>query len=208
MYKRLLMVGLLCAPAWAAPLVLSDNLNQPQGSIGYASFSYWTAQRFSTGAEGGHISQAVLLMNRQSTGAAVVDIYTVASGLPGTLVGSLSTSAAYTSVPSLQTYTGSVFVTPNTAYYAVLRATSGDFYWIYTTSELGSGVGYNSTWTYTDNGGASWESPSSIAPHMMSITLSTDVPEFDGSNAPLALSLMAGLLLSCARSRRVGPARG
>lgn len=195
----LLFATFLTVPGAAVPVVIYDNLTQPNGGSGPASASTLQAQAFSTGATGGAITQAILQMRQASAGLVQVDIFSSATGsVPGSFLGSLALSSGLSSSFSPVVFTGMVAVSANSNYFAVLRPTSGTFSWSFTESNTGSGVGFRTNYAFSGNSGASWTAyPDS--PYQMSISL--EVPEVSSTAAPLAISLVASMLLGLSSKR-------
>ncbi len=200
-----LLVTFLTLPGWTAPIVLFDNLADTGTGLGLVAGNEWQAQQFSTGSSGGFLTQAILSVVEAVPGATIVDIYTSNANEPGTLVGSLLSVGTYSSTAAQHTYSGSVALAASSAYYVVLRATSGSYAWNFANSSSGSGVGFSSRWAQSSNAGASWGG-GTVNPNKMSLLLEVPdpgAPELNGSGAPLALSLMAGMLLGLSSRRRV-----
>ena len=206
MFQRLfpaLLVTFLAVPVWSVPVVLSDNLSEDTLGVIYVESTLREAQQFSTGSQAGFLVEAILPMVERTAGEAIIDIYTSRANLPGTLVGSLlSAGGGYSTdefSPAFHTFSGNVVLTANSAYFAVIRAASGEYGWAFTDSISGSGAGFSTLSASSINSGASW-TPFNLEPYQMRLTLENgQVPELDGATAPLALSLMAGMLLALRR---------
>jgi hypothetical protein len=198
-----LLVLFLTAPGWSVPVTLFDNLDELTVGIETMPTGLLQAQQFLTGSSGGFLTETVLLMQEDIAGGAVVDIYTSIADTPASLLGSLSTAGAFSSTPAEQTFTGNVALAANSAYFVVLRVTSGEYGWAFTMPPGGSGVGYSDRSASSIDAGANW-SLLQGEPLQMSVTMQSDaVPELGGGGAPLALSLMAGMLLGLSSRRRV-----
>lgn len=204
MYPCLRATLLLCfltTPGWSVPLVIYDNLAQPQTSSATVDAFYSQAQAFSTGAGSGPITKATLLLQQDVAGSITLDIFSSATGaIPTAFVGSLALSSGLSATLSLVTFTGSVDVAANADYFAVLRPTTGGYRWGYTYSSTGSGVGFESNYAYSNNLGVTWIAGSYQEPFQMSITQQV-VPELDATSAPLAFTGLAILLMTLKRKR-------
>jgi len=87
---------------------------------------------------------ATTVQDVQLTGAFAAPKGVKVSDLPG---GSFTASG---------TQPSGLTLTPNTTYWIVMRAKSGEFASAYTDSEVGSGVGYSPVWAQSSNAGSSW----------------------------------------------------
>lgn len=148
--------------AAAAPLVLSDNLHQATEGGELVAGSRSVSASFSTGASGELLLDSVtLLMRMASAGQAQLDLHAAGPGpvdQPGGLLASLTAPSGFSSTLAETVFAGNgLALTPQTTYWAVLRAISGDFEWAWTRQLSGVGVGFQGTWGYSDDAGASWE---------------------------------------------------
>lgn len=200
-----LTVLFLAAPGWSVPVTLFDNLDELTVGIEDMPAGLLQAQQFLTGSSGGFLTKAVLLMQENIASGAVVDIYSSSANVPvGTSLGSLFSVGAFSSTLAKQTFTGNVTLAANSAYFLVLRVSAGGEYgWGFTLSTTGDGVGFSDRSASSLDGGSNW-SPLQGEPFQMALTMQSDaVPELTGGGAPLALSLMAGMLLGLSSRRRV-----
>jgi len=162
--KNFLIVALFLAlvvPATAGATVLSDNLGAGQSGTEIVTSTRWVTASFATDASSQSLSSVVILMDMTSAGTALASIYTNAGsgvGAPGSLIGNLTSPAAYTTSMGVNTFTASgISLAANTAYWVVLAANSGSFDWAWTSDNTGSGVGpFQHTWGYSDDSGATW----------------------------------------------------
>lgn len=196
-----LLVTLLSLPGWSAPLILFDNLGAGGGVVAAVDATNWEAQQFSTGSNGGFLTQASLSVLQLVAGSSIVDIYTSVANEPGTWLGTLTTVGTYSSTsPSVQVYSGAIALTANSAYYAVLKAPAGIYGWNFTNSNSGFGIGFSTRYAETGDSGVNWFS-STGSPNKMRLLMYTDVPELNARSAPLALMLVAGMLLHLSSRR-------
>ena len=191
----------LGAPASAATVVLSDNLFTAVEDAELVAGSRYVSASFSTvGLSAVTLDSITLRMRMDSPGQAQLDLYTDLPGTPGTpdsFVASLIPSSSFPSSLSDTVFGGNNLpLAPNTIYWAVLRATSGDFSWAWTRDLSGSGVGYQGTWGFSDTAGTSWETFDTEAMQMRA----TADADADAVPGPLPL---AGALSALAFSRRL-----
>jgi hypothetical protein len=142
-----------------APIDLSDNaaLTGPNFYGGLSSGGEY-AQSFATGASNVTLSNVALLINEQSAGTMTAMIYSDSGGHPGTLVGTLTSPASYSSGSfATAVFTASnMTLNANTTYWVVATANSGSFAWR-ESSSTGTGTGFlAANEQYSGDGGTSW----------------------------------------------------
>jgi len=150
---------LLCLPAIPvrAATILSDNLSAASSGTESASGSTWITGSFGTDASQYLLDSFTLLLANSSTGTAEVDIYDDGGLQPGSLIGILMPPAVYSTTLAPTTFSGnSILLSANSTYWVVLKATSGQFDWSWTTDNTGTGVGFQNTWGSSDDAGATW----------------------------------------------------
>ena len=191
-----LVTGLLaiCVPiTWAD--TLSDNLGALTDYTEVASGSSWLTASFGTGASSYNLTDVTLLLSNPTSGTAQVDLYSNASGKPGSLLTILNSPSSYSSGLSNTTFSSAGYaLSGNATYWLVLKGLSGSFEWAFTDSSTGSGIGFQHTWGFSDDAGGSWFT-SDIQPMQMSVQASA-VPEPSTSGFILAA---LGLLAFAAR---------
>lgn len=108
----------LVAQAWAAPIIIYDNLGEPAGGPSSdITGAVWRADRFNNVGPGGVFDiSATLLMQQTAPGVAQVDVFSDSGLAPGTLVGSLVSPLVYTSTMGLNSFTGTIALAANTSY--------------------------------------------------------------------------------------------
>ncbi len=67
-----------------------------------------------------------------------------------------------------------VALAPNTTYWIVTRARSGQFASAYTDQEVGNGPGYTPTWAHSENAGGTWN-PEQLSPLFLGVEANPDV---------------------------------
>jgi hypothetical protein len=150
---------LLCMsaiPAHAAT-ILSDNLSASTSGTESASGSTWITGSFGTDASQYLLDSITLLLANSSTGTAEVDIYDDGGLEPGSLIGVLTPPAVYSTALAQTTFSGnSILLSANSTYWVVLKATTGQFDWAWTSDNTGTGFGFQNTWGSSDDAGATW----------------------------------------------------
>jgi hypothetical protein len=171
--------------------ILSNNLSASTADTEVVSGSTWIAGGFKTDASSYQLSSATLLISNSVPGIATLDVY---SGIvqPSLFLGILDSPANYSPGLAETTFAGNVTLAPNSTYWLVLKATSGQFEWGWTEDASGSGVGFTHTWGAGDDAGSSWFT-TDIEPMQFSVAASPSaaVPE----PAPEALLTMGVTLL-------------
>ncbi len=201
--KAALLTAALSVSPVRAGIVISDNLSQPHAAGITLSSSTWAGQAFFSGAytalEAVHLnlyggtsgSFSVQLWNDEGVG-----------GTPGSLVATLASGLANPTtldVDNVVSITGlNVPMVKLTTYYIVVRPTSGQVKWGYTSSE--SGQGFPSAFSYTVNAGGSWSAPDYNDPQRMMVEA---VPEASTWIA----GAFAGMILLAGVARRKWIAR-
>lgn len=152
----------LGAPASAAIVVLSDNLPTALEDVEQAAGNRYVSASFSTGGLSPITLDSITLrMRMDSPGQAQLDLYTDLPGTPGnpdSFIASLIAPGSFPTSLADTVFSGSNLpLAPNTIYWAVLRATSGDFSWAWTRDLSGSGVGFQGTWGFSDTAGTAWD---------------------------------------------------
>jgi hypothetical protein len=134
---------------------LSNNLSASTTDTEVVSGSTWIAGGFKTDASSYQLSSATLLISNSVPGVATLDAY---SGIaqPSLFSGILDSPGNYSSGLAETTFAGNVTLAPNSTYWLVLKAASGQFEWGWTEDASGSGVGFTHTWGASDDAGSSW----------------------------------------------------
>jgi hypothetical protein len=203
------------AAAAAAPLVLSNNLHQATEGGELVAGHRWVTASFSTGGSGDLLLDSVtVLMRMAAAGQAQLDLHATGPGpvgQPGGFLASLIAPSGGSSTLAETVFAGNgLALTPNTTYWAVLRAINGDFEWAWTRQLSGAGVGFQGTWGYSDDAGASWDTFATEA-MQMSVTAQPVPGPLPLAGAVPALALGRQLRrrrLRATPSRPVAPAVG
>jgi hypothetical protein len=159
-----IMLPLLAALGYApisAASFLSDNLSASpvysQNAPGVTSTDWYASSFMTDGYSYTLQSVAFLMAMTSSSGAAQAAIFTDVSDQPGSQVGALISPGSYSNALASTSFTASgITLAANTTYWVVLSASSGNFNWAWTDSNIGSGVGFTHTWSGSDDAGSSW----------------------------------------------------
>jgi hypothetical protein len=131
-----------------------------------------------------------------SSGAAQAAIFTDVSDQPGSQVGALISPGSYSNALASTSFTASgITLAANTTYWVVLSASSGNFNWAWTDSNIGSGVGFTHTWSGSDDAGSSWltfhDSPQIGSPMVVRHRLGRNASRREAENWRLIPALQA-----------------
>jgi len=159
------MAALVCALALfgTRPLaaqeqdILSDNLLAITTSTEAATGSTWLTASFATDDGTYRLTSVTLLLANPSDGQARLDLYADGSLEPGSLVGTLLAPDGFSADLTQTIFLASdITLAPNSTYWIVLSADSGEFDWAWTSDNTGNGIGFLHTWGQSDDGGATW----------------------------------------------------
>jgi hypothetical protein len=151
----------------ASGTILSDNLGNAITGTEAVGGTRFVDASFGTDASSYSLSSVTLLMQEVTPGNAVLQIYTDSGFQPGLLVGTMTSPASYTSVLGNNLFTSpGIALAPNSTYWAVLEAPTGQYNWAWTSDDTGSGVGLQHTWGFSTDAGATWIE-NATAPQMM-----------------------------------------
>ena len=136
---------------------LTDNLSASTAGVETASGDTWLTASFGTDAASYTLSDVTLLLDSTDSGTAAVSIYSDGLLSPGSLVGTLTSSASIGNSLTPTTFSTSGLSLPaNATYWVVLQATAGSVDWAWTEDNSGTGVGYQGTWGISNDAGATW----------------------------------------------------
>ena len=161
-YRSLLLcalavVGATPLTASAQDTLLSDNLSATTSSSEAASGSTVLTASFATDDSTYNLTSVTLLLANPSAGQARLDLYSDGGLEPGSLVASLTPPDSYSDTLAETTFTASdVSLSPNTTYWIVLSADSGEFDWAWTSDNTGNGAGFQHTWGQSDDAAVTW----------------------------------------------------
>jgi len=199
------LAALACLVVPARAEVVLSNLTVIDTDSSDVSLSPWIAQSFVTNSQAWTLTSATLFFKAyNSSGNLFVNLYSNATDVPGSSLGTLSGSDNPTS-DGQYTYTSTgISLDPSTTYWLVAGVSSGDgsYGWVYdnTGSITSTGVwSIPSTNTYavTTDGGGSWGSYDGF-PLLLSIeataTAPSPVPEIDPNSLGSVLALVMGSL--------------
>jgi len=190
--------------ASAAPIYDSIGGSTSTGSA-TADINNWLANQFKTDGSTYDVNSVVLNLSAVTGvgGTINVDIYTDASGKPGSSLGTLTNPGSF--VVGSNTFTASAIPTlaASSSFWVVLYSgNNGGVNWLQTGSTP-TGVGSSTNTNRSTNGGLSWLGVVSGTPYMMTVNATaTVVPEIDPASFGSALSLVLGSLTLLERRRR------
>jgi hypothetical protein len=195
---------LLGQAATAAPITLYDSINGStvSGSDG-ASNGAWLANQFNTDIASYDLNSVVLDFVAAPLGSIAVDIYSDASGTPGSSLGTLTSPGSFGAGSNTFTASGIPTLASASSFWVVLRGIgSGTVDWNWT-SDTPSGVGSTTNTNASGNSGQTWGGVVSGTPYMMTVNATPSaVPEIDPASFGSALSLALGSLAILERRRR------
>lgn len=192
------------APAASAATILSDNLSAAVSGTEAATGSTWLAASFGTDALQYVLDSMMLLLSNPSAGTAEVEVYDDGGLEPGSLIAVLTSTALFSTTPAQTTFTANgTTLSANSTYWAVLKATSGEFDWSWTSNNTGSGPGFQGSWGISTDAGATWFTYD-VFPLQLSVIatpVATATPEA-GTPALSTAGALAGAAAMFLRRRR------
>ena len=158
----LLALAFVCASQRAGQAavttIYTDNLSKTTGGAEIASGTRRLTSSFTTGTDATYLQSITLLLAKPTSGKSTLSVYTNSLLKTGTLVGTLTSPASFTSGTSETTFTATgIPLAANTTYWIVLQVNSGAFNWSWTKDNTGSGNGYTHTWGESDDAGTTWQ---------------------------------------------------
>lgn len=193
--------------ATATPIALYDSITgaTSAGSDG-ANSGTWLANLFTTDAAAYSLQSVVLDFVAAPAGTIAVDIYSDASGTPGTSLGTLTNPGSFLLGSNTFQASGIPTLASASSFWVVLRGDGvGTVDWRYT-NDTPTGVGSSTNTNFSTTSGASWAGVSTGTPYMMTVnaTPASAVPEIDPASFGSALSLVLGSIAILERRRRQG----
>jgi hypothetical protein len=180
------------APAVSAATILSDNLSASPSGAEAATGSTWLTASFGTDASQYVLDSITLLLANPTAGNAEVDVYNDGGLQPGSLIAILAAPALFSTTPAQTTFTANgTTLSANSTYWAVLKATSGQFDWSWTSDNTGAGAGFQGAWGISTDAGATWFTYD-VFPLQFSVS-ATPVTAATPEPGTLALSVAGGL---------------
>jgi hypothetical protein len=190
---------------------LTSNLSVASAGTEAASGDTWLATSFTTDASGyslGSVTLALADLTSSSVTASLA-LYTD-DGLdePGTAIGTLTTSSAYSSSLSDITFTGSnLGLSADTRYWVVLSSTTGELDWSYAANDSGTGTGFTDSYAESYDAGSTWYTYASnqnvgVYPLQMDVEAAAAISSATPEPATAPLLLMSGLIAACCRKLR------
>lgn len=191
--------------ARAASTSLADNLTAPfENSVGITDVN-WIAQGFATTSDAYVLTSITVPLAQNAVTSGTLGLYvfdaTGVNGRPGSQVGGEIGTIDYSLLPTADNFGAITFdggtslektLAPSSNYFLVMKGlgvTGGHFQWVYTSSD--TGVGFPSAYTFSDDGGATWNLPDYTLPQKMRIEASV-VPE-PSSTALVLAGLACGV---------------
>ena len=172
----LALLGMQSATASAQDVLLSDNLSATTTSTEAASGSTVLTASFATDDSSYSLTSVTLLLANASTGQARLDLYSDGNLEPGSLLATLTSPDSYSCTVAATTFSASgITLSPNSTYWIVLSADSGEFDWAWTSDNTGNGIGFQHTWGQSDDTGVTWFT-SDTFPTQFSVT-ATPLPQ-------------------------------
>ena len=197
MRKKCVYRAVICAIAAALTLsadTISSNLSNTTAGTEAAAGDTWLTASFGTDSSSAVLSSVILLLSNPIPGAAELDLYTDTTLQPGSLVGTLTAPASYTTALSGVTFTsGGLSLSGNTTYWLVLKALSGEFDWAWTADNSGNGNGFQGAWGISTDAGSTWYTYD-VYPTQFSVT-TTDPAAVVSDAAEPGMALLVGILL-------------
>ncbi len=188
-------IPLLACTTLAHASTITNNLGQTPADVDFFSGTTWGAAGFRTDNQSYILDSVSLLFSNSTQGQALVSLYADNDGSPGTLIGNLVSPASYTSDPSVVDFGGNgLSLSPDTSYWIVLQAVSGEFTWSWTESSQGSGPGFQPNWALTSDGGQDW-SVFGDEPMMMGVDGTALVATPEPASIELLLTGLAGVAM-------------
>jgi hypothetical protein len=103
------------------------------------------------------LTSVTLLLANPNAGQARLDLYSDGNLEPGSLLATLTPPDSYSDTLAETIFTADgITLSPNSTYWIVLSADSGEFDWAWTSDNTGNGVGFQHTWGQSDDAGATW----------------------------------------------------
>jgi hypothetical protein len=197
---------LLGQVSFGAPIVLYDSITgaTPAGSD-LTDSNTWLANQFTTDAATYSLQSVVLDFTTAPAGTIAVDLYSDASGTPGSSLGTFTNPGSFTLGTNTFTASGIPSLVASSAYWVVLRGVAvGTVDWRWT-SNSPTGVGASTNTNFSTTAGASWAGLSSGTPYMMTVNATAEaVPEIDPASFGSSISIVLGSLALLDRRRRQG----
>jgi hypothetical protein len=196
---------------FAGPVVLSDNLTEPQQFVDALSTTYWHGISFATDNNAYTLDTVTLFMELGGNTASIadvgtlavadvpeVDLYSDSGGAPGSLIAVLAAlgTPSY-SLQDIDFAGGGNALAANTTYWIVLRALSGNVSWGYASDNNGSGIGFTDDLGYSSNSGANWSTTVGDLPDQAEVTA-----DLVGAPEPSTMLLTGAAFLILAISLR------
>jgi len=184
----------ISARLFAGPIILSNDLTEPNQNIDSLTTTTWHGISFTTDNNAYTLDTVTLFMELGGGTAAAsvaavgapaaadtpeVDLYSDNGGVPGTLIAALAAIGTPNfSLQNIDFAGGGNALAANSTYWIVLRALSGEVSWGFAADNLGSGIGFTDVWAETADSGATWAAHANDQPDQAEVTADlVGVPE-------------------------------
>jgi chitinase len=136
---------------------LSDNLHvAPQGEA-VVSTVLRPAAGFTTGSSASVLASISVPLRIHTIGTATLTLHADNGGVPGALVGTLTSPSSYSPSFAVTTFGGNnIALTANTSYWVVMEAATGDFGVVLAEGDTGIGVGFTGLGLQSADSGGTW----------------------------------------------------
>ncbi len=192
LYSLFLAGVFLLTPATSRAVTIYNNLSEPLLGSDSVSATQWNANKLVTDGTAYSITSVILRLSSSNTSAPLeVVLFNDSANNPGTAIGTIgSTSAIGGSATDITFNPLGINLAANTTYWIVARTSgSGGYAWHLPSTLSGTGAAFNSAYSRSNNGGASWALGDSRNPPYYLQVQASDVPE------PLTM-MMSGLGLT------------
>jgi hypothetical protein len=152
---------------------LSDNLSDSSDGYETANGADWYAASFGTGNSTAMLTSVTIPLAQTTAGPVTMQLYSDAGGQPGTAIGTLTNPSSFSSTGANTTFTTTgIALAANTTYWIVLQSATGAYNWNWTSSDNGTGVGFQDQWSQSMDSGNTWFTTQGF-PLMMQVLAST-----------------------------------
>ena len=199
------LIALACLVEPARAEVVLSNLTEISLGPDSVSSGKWLASSFVTNSQAWTLTSATLSFGsaQNTSGNLFVNLYSNATNLPGSSLGTLSGSGNPASAGQYTYTSNGISLDPSTTYWLVAGVSSGNgnYHWRWTDSVASTGVWSipsTNTVAGSGNGGSTWVGAGDGEPYLFSIEATASapsaVPEIDPNSLGSVLALVLGSL--------------